>query len=88
MESIYRQFALDGLPISCARYGSGHINETYLLVTSRPHLYILQKINSYVFHNAAGLMDNIIAVTARCASRTPTPGMCSPWCPRWTAGPI
>ena len=63
MEHIYRQFALDGLPISCARYGSGHINETYLLVTSRPHLYILQKINSYVFHNAAGLMDNIIAVT-------------------------
>ena len=54
MENIYRQFALDGLPISCARYGSGHINETYLLVTSRPHLYILQKINSYVFHNASG----------------------------------
>ena len=44
MENIYRQFALDGLPISCARYGSGHINETYLLVTSRPHLYIWQKI--------------------------------------------
>ena len=38
MESIYRQFVLDGLPISCARYGRGHINETYLLVTSRPHL--------------------------------------------------
>ena len=73
MESIYRQFALDGLPISCARYGSGHINETYLLVTSRPHLYILQKINSYVFHNAAGLMNNIIAVTDALRQQDPDP---------------
>ena len=73
MENIYRQFALDGLPISCARYGSGHINETYLLVTSRPHLYILQKINSYVFHNAAGLMDNIIAVTDALRRQDPDP---------------
>ena len=73
MESIYRQFVLDGLPISCARYGSGHINETYLLVTSRPHLYILQKINSYVFHNASGLMDNIIAVTDALRRQDPDP---------------
>ena len=73
MENIYRQFALDGLPISCARYGSGHINETYLLVTSRPHLYILQKINSYVFHNASGLMDNIIAVTDALRRQDPDP---------------
>ena len=87
MESIYRQFVLDGLPISCARYGGGHINETYLLVTSRPHLYILQKINSYVFHNASGLMDNIIAVTDALRRQDPDPGMCSRWCPRWTANP-
>ena len=65
MEKIYSKFQLDGLVISCTRYGNGHINETYLLVTSRPHLYILQKINSYVFHDAAGLMNNIIAVTDR-----------------------
>jgi hypothetical protein len=48
MERIYSHFAIDGLPISCNRYGSGHINETYLLVTNRPHLYILQKLNSNV----------------------------------------
>lgn len=63
MELIYSRFVLDGLPISCTRYGNGHINETYLLVTNKPHLYILQKINSFVFRNAAGLMDNVIAVT-------------------------
>ena len=72
MESIYRQFALDGCP-SAARATAAGINETYLLVTSRPHLYILQKINSYVFHNAAGLMDNIIAVTGALRQQDPDP---------------
>ena len=63
MEKIYSRFQLDGLPISCTRYGSGHINETYLLVTSRPHLYILQKLSTQAFKNVPGLMENIIAVT-------------------------
>ena len=63
MEKIYSQFQLDGLPISCTRYGSGHINETYLLVTSRPHLYILQKLSTQAFKNVPGLMENVIAVT-------------------------
>ena len=63
MEKIYCQFQLDGLAISCTRYGSGHINETYLLVTNKPHLYILQKLNGYVFRNLKGLMENVVAVT-------------------------
>lgn len=69
MEKIYRQFVLEGLPVSCTRYGNGHINETYLLVTNKPHLYILQKINTYVFKNAQGLMHNVEAVTAYLRSR-------------------
>lgn len=63
MEAIYERFQLDGLPISCTRYGNGHINQTYLLVTSKPHLYILQGLNTHVFKNVSGLMDNLIAVT-------------------------
>ena len=63
MENVYCHFKLDGQPISCTRYGNGHINETYLLVTNRAHLYILQKINTYVLRNAAGLMENVAAVT-------------------------
>ena len=73
MEHIYKHFQLDGLPISCARYGSGHINETYLLVTSRPHLYILQKLNPYVFRNLEGLMNNVIAVTEHLRRNDPDP---------------
>ena len=41
MKHIYSQFRLDGRVISCTRAGGGHINRTYLVVTGRPHLYIL-----------------------------------------------
>ncbi len=73
MKEIISQFMLEGLPISCGRYGSGHINETYLLVTNRPHLYILQKVNTRVFPDAAGLMGNIIQVTEHIRKIDPVP---------------
>lgn len=57
------KFKLDGQPLFCARYGSGHINETYLLVDTTARQYILQKINSHVFTNPDALMHNIAAVT-------------------------
>ncbi len=42
-------------------YGNGHINDTYL-VTECPK-YILQKINTSIFTNPDGVMNNIEAVT-------------------------
>ncbi len=63
MKQIYSQFRLDGRVISCTRIGGGHINHTYLLVTARPHLYILQWLNGQVFKNLSGVMNNVIAVT-------------------------
>jgi hypothetical protein len=70
---VIEQFATEGLPISCGRFGSGHINETYLLVTNRPHLYILQKVNTRVFPDARGLMNNIIRVTRHIAEKDADP---------------
>lgn len=63
MKQIYSQFRLEGRVISCTRIGGGHINRTYLLVTAKPHLYILQWLNGHVFHNLTGLMENVVAVT-------------------------
>ena len=60
---ILAKFQLDGSAISCERYGFGHINETYLVVTTASHRYILQKINNYVFKDVPALMENIAAVT-------------------------
>ena len=56
-------FDLNGTPVSCQRYGNGHINETYLVSTDAPRSYILQKINHRVFTNVPALMENIAAVT-------------------------
>lgn len=63
MQAIIDRFMLEGSPVYCGRYGNGHINETYLVETDAPHAYILQKINRRIFTNAAGLMENIVAVT-------------------------
>ena len=64
MEKILAAFETDGRPVHWERYGSGHINETYRVVTDRAHAYILQKINRAVFPDIPGLMRNIESVTA------------------------
>ena len=63
MKQIYSQFRLEGRVISCTRAGGGHINRTYLVVTAKPHLYILQWLNGQVFKDMTGLMNNVVAVT-------------------------
>ncbi len=62
-EQVLQAFSLDAAPVSCERYGFGHINVTYLVVTESGRRYILQKINSNIFKDVAGLMGNIAAVT-------------------------
>lgn len=42
--------------------GNGHINSTYLVKTDSDD-YCLQKINTSIFKNVDGLMNNIVAVT-------------------------
>ena len=66
-------FELRGNPVSCVRYGNGHINETYLLETDAPHSYILQKINSRIFRDVPALMRNIEAVTRHLAQKDQDP---------------
>lgn len=73
MLDILRMFAIDGDPVSCQRYGNGHINETYLAVSETGKRYILQKINNKVFANVEGLMHNISSVTEYLAKRDPNP---------------
>ena len=67
---ILSQFQLIGTPLSCERYGFGHINETYLVVTDASIRYILQRINDHVFPNVPQLQENIAAVTAHLRKQT------------------
>lgn len=63
MEKILKAFAFDGKTVSSEKYGSGHINSTFLVVTDTGKRYILQKINNTIFPNVEGLMNNIMLVT-------------------------
>ncbi len=55
-------FDLPGVLVSAVPYGSGHINDTYVLdvaVSGKVVRYILQRINQHVFHAPDALMENV-----------------------------
>ena len=74
INSIFKEFKMDEIKnvvkaylpnenfVSCAPLGNGHINSTFLVTTDR-NQYTLQKINTSIFKDVDGLMDNIQAVT-------------------------
>ena len=70
---LLKKFALDGEAVSCDRYGFGHINETYLVVTDTNHRYIAQKLSTRAFKDVPGLMNNIYLVTSYLRERTEDP---------------
>lgn len=61
-QEVLQNYALEGSVNYCERYGSGHINETYLVKTDKKD-YILQKINNTIFKDVPALMANIAAVS-------------------------
>jgi hypothetical protein len=72
IDSIARQFQIDGELIGVTSFGSGHINDTYCAVfqqESIPKRFILQRINTGIFHDPAGLMENMERVTAHLAAK-------------------
>ena len=73
MEAILQLFETDGHPVRCVPHGSGHIDQTWLAETDRQHRYILQKVNTGVFPNGRGLMNNIILVTEHLRKKDPDP---------------
>ncbi len=56
-------FALDGNVIEIRPFGQGHINRTYRAETDTGALYLFQRVNTHVFPNFVGLMENIRQVT-------------------------
>ena len=56
-------FPMEGRPVSCAQFGGGHINQTYMVTTSTGKNYVLQRINKNVFRDPVALMENAAGVT-------------------------
>ncbi|AZQ65585.1 aminoglycoside phosphotransferase family protein [Flammeovirga pectinis] len=64
LQEKFNQFIAD-IPVkSIHPFGSGHINDTYLIeVEGTTQNYILQRVNHHIFPNVPELMNNIVAVT-------------------------
>ncbi len=61
--NVIASFAFDSETESIKPFGSGHINETLLITTKKGSQYILQRMNTNVFTNPQGLMENVFSVT-------------------------
>lgn len=73
MEEVLSRFSLLGRPLTCERFGQGHINRTYLVTTDRGRRYILQRLSRAAFHDIPALMGNVAAVTGFLAARSSDP---------------
>ena len=72
IRDILSSYAFPGVYRSCIRFGSGHINDTFLAAYDdggKENRYIVQRINTVVFKDADALMDNIYRVTSFLAEK-------------------
>ena len=67
LKEVISQFDFVGEVIQIRPYGSGHINDTYLVEFKIKHMgvvpIILQRMNTNIFKNPVQLMENILNVT-------------------------
>lgn len=60
---ILESFNIGDKVIEYTPLGNGHINSTFLCKTDNGKMYVLQRINNYVFKDVDVLMDNYFKVT-------------------------
>lgn len=63
LKYIFDQFQHDNTFHSCKELASGHINDTYLIVTTTKPYFVLQRINHLVFKDVPGLINNKTAIS-------------------------
>lgn len=66
LEKVFNQFRVTGTYKSGDPYGSGHIHDTFRVITVEEdrHDYILQKLNNKIFKDIDALQNNISIVTS------------------------
>ncbi len=67
-DTILPQFEVEGEVLEFPPYGSGHINDTFAPKikdkNGKVTRYILQRINTNIFRDPEGLMENVVGVTS------------------------
>ena len=66
-------FRMHGQPVCSVDFGHGHINSTFKITADTGKLYVLQKINKYVFKDPVKVMANACAVTNYLRDRSGDP---------------
>jgi len=70
LANIYNKFDAEGSFLSGRTFGTGHIHDTYKIETAPKHRdYILQRLNTGVFHDIPGLQENIFRITSHIKSK-------------------
>lgn len=63
MKNTLAAFCLNADDATWQEFGSGRINNTYMVTVAGDKTYVLQKINKYVFKEPEKVMANVSAVT-------------------------
>src|SRR5262245_32663516 len=69
--AVAARFATAGAPIDAQLHTGGHINDTWFVTTDPGARYVLQRINSHVFVDAAGVAENTARVVAEIERHAP-----------------
>ena len=73
LQYITGRFAFGEGSLSLTKYGSGNINQTWLVTRQDGRRFILQRVSEELTKDAAGLTENIIRITSHLRSREPDP---------------
>ncbi|MFQ6537376.1 MULTISPECIES: phosphotransferase enzyme family protein [Aphanothece] len=68
LAGLAERFAIAGPVATVAPLGNGNVNETFLVTTEPGERYVLQRINTEVFHQPALVMGNIAALASHIAA--------------------
>ena len=78
LHDVLSHFVIHGDITSIERVNKGYINSTYRVKTlsknNHVHQYVLQRINTNVFHNIDALMNNYVITTEHLNDNLEMPG--------------
>lgn len=63
LKDVFDQFEHNSQYVNHKILASGHINDTYLIKTTKKPYFVLQRINHAVFKNVPGLIENKVAIS-------------------------
>lgn len=72
LQAIGTRFQIHGTLVDARPHGTGHINDTFAVTYDQAGTsvrYIHQRLNTHIFRDAVGLMDNVARVLAHAGTR-------------------